>query len=159
MLKAQELCWQKGLVGLHDLDGATSFRALQSLHRQGLLGLRVIKNLPVDLLDQAIALGLESGFGDDWLRIGSIKIFADGALGTRSALLFAPYGDDPDNYGITVTDKALMLEQALRASREGLSLAIHAIGDRAVHDVLDVLEAVRGDETERGIQEWSPYGF
>ncbi|MGD9315380.1 MAG: amidohydrolase [Anaerolineae bacterium] len=151
MRKAQELCWQVGLVGLHDLDGATSFRALQSLHRQGQLGLRVIKNLPVDLLEHAIALGLQSGFGDDWLRIGSIKIFADGALGTRSALLFAPYGDDPRNYGITVTDKALMLEQALRASREGLSLAIHAIGDRAVHDVLDVLEVVRGDEAERGI--------
>jgi hypothetical protein len=151
MRKAQELCWQVGLVGLHDLDGASSFRALQSLHRQGQLGLRVIKNLPVDLLEHAVALGLQSGFGDDWLRIGSIKIFADGALGTRSALLFAPYGDDPRNYGITVTDKALMLEQALRASREGLSLAIHAIGDRAVHDVLDVLEVVRGDEAERGI--------
>jgi len=151
MLKAQKLCWQKGLAGLHDLDGATSFRALQSLHQQEELGLRVIKNLPVELLDQAIALGLQSGFGDDRLRIGSIKIFADGALGTRSALLFAPYGDDASNCGIAVTDKALMLEQAMRASKHGLSLAIHAIGDRAVHDVLDVLEAVRGEESEIGI--------
>ena len=151
MNKAQALCWQKGLVGLHDLDGAASFRALQWLHQRGKLGLRVVKNLPVDLLDQAITLGLQTGLGDDWLRIGSVKIFADGALGTRSALLYAPYGDDPGNLGIAVTEKALMLEQAQRASQNGLSLAIHAIGDRAVHRVLDVLEAVREEEARRGI--------
>jgi predicted amidohydrolase YtcJ len=151
MLEAQELCWQKGLVGLHDLDGAASFRALQWVHQQKKLGLRVVKNLPVDLLDQAIALGLQSGFGDDWLRIGSIKIFADGALGTRSALMSAPFADDSRNCGIAVTDKERMTERALRASEAGLSLAIHAIGDRAVHEVLDVLEAVRGQEARRGI--------
>jgi predicted amidohydrolase YtcJ len=148
---AQELCWQKGLTGLHDLDGETCFRGLQWLHQRGRLGLRVVKNLPVDLLDHAVALGLESGLGDAFLRIGSIKIFADGALGTRSALLFEPYGDDPGNCGITVTDKALMTEQALLASEKGLSLAIHAIGDRAAHDVLDVLEVVRQSEAERGV--------
>lgn len=151
MRQAQELCWRKGLVGLHDLDGEASFRALQWLHRRGELGLRVVKNLPVDLLEHAIALGLQSGFGDSFLRIGSIKIFGDGALGTRSALLFAPYGDDPGNCGIAVTDKALMGEQACQASANGLSLAIHAIGDRAVHDVLDVLEVVRDQETKRGL--------
>ena len=151
MRKAQELCWQKGLVGLHDLDGAACFRALQWLHRRGQLGLRIVKNLPVDLMDHAIALGLQSGFGDGFLRIGSIKIFADGALGTRSALMFAPYGDDPGNRGIAVTDKALMAEQAYQASEKGLSLAIHAIGDKAVHDVLDVLETVRANEAKRGI--------
>jgi predicted amidohydrolase YtcJ len=152
MLKAQEFCWQKGLVGLHDLDGAASFRALQWLHQQKKLGLRVVKNLPVDLLGHAKTLGLQSGFGDEWLRIGSIKIFADGALGTRSALMYAPYADDPDNCGIAVTDKERMTEQALQASEQGLSLAIHAIGDRAVHEVLDVLEAVRGAEARRGLR-------
>ncbi len=151
MRKAQELCWRKGLVGLHDLDGEASFRALQWLHQHGELELRIIKNLPVDLMDHAIALGLRSGFGDDFLRVGSIKIFADGALGTRSALLHAPYGDDIGNRGIIVTDKALMTEQACRASENGLSLAIHAIGDKAVHDVLDVLETVRANEAKRGI--------
>jgi predicted amidohydrolase YtcJ len=151
MLEAQELCWRTGLVGIHDLDGAACFRALQYLHQGGSLGLRVVKNLPVDLMEHAIALGLESGFGDAFLRIGSVKIFADGALGTRSALLSAPYGDDPENHGITVTEKTLMTEQALRASESGLSLAIHAIGDRAAHDVLDVLELVRQQEASSGI--------
>ena len=151
MLQAQEMCWRKGLVGLHDLDGEACFRALQYLHQQGSLGLRVVKNLPVELMEHAIALGLTSGFGDAFLRIGSVKIFADGALGTRSALLSAPYGDDPGNCGITVTEKALMAEQALRASENGLSLAIHAIGDRAAHDVLDILELVRKQESSRGV--------
>jgi predicted amidohydrolase YtcJ len=151
MQQAQELCWQKGVVGLHDLDGETSFEALQWLHRREKLGLRVVKNLPVHLMDHAIALGLKSGFGDSHLRIGSVKIFADGAMGTRSALFFEPYGDDPGNCGIPVTDKALMTEQALLASEHGLSLAIHAIGDRAAHDVLDVLEVVRAHEAARGV--------
>lgn len=151
MLKAQELCWQKGLVGIHDLDGVSSFRALQRLHQQNRLELRVVKHLPVDLLDQAVALGLQTGFGDDLLRIGSIKIFADGALGTRSALMFAPFADDPGNHGIAVTDTERMTEQALRASENGLSLAIHAIGDRGIHEALNVLEVVRGQEARRGI--------
>ena len=151
MIQAQEHCWQKGLVGLHDLDGGACFRALQWLHDREKLELRVVKNLPVGLMDHAVALGLQSGFGDEFLRIGSVKIFADGALGTRSALLFAPYGDDSRNCGIAVTDKELMTDQATLASENGLSLAIHAIGDKAVHDVLDVLEVVRHSESARGI--------
>jgi predicted amidohydrolase YtcJ len=151
MLKAQEHCWQNGLVGLTDYDGEACFKALQWLHRHDKLEMRVVKSIPVYLLDHALTLGLQSGFGDDFLRIGSIKIFADGALGTRSALMMAPYEDDPHNYGIAVTDRELMKEQASLASEHGLSLAIHALGDRAVRDVLDVLEAVRGEEAKRGI--------
>jgi predicted amidohydrolase YtcJ len=152
MIKAQEHCWQRGLVGLHDLDGESSFRALQWLNQRGELGMRIVKHLPSQLLNHAVALGLQSGFGDDFLRIGGIKIFADGAMGTRSALLSEPYGDNPHNYGIIVTDKESMMEQASLASEKGLSLAIHAIGDRAVHDVLDVLEQVRVQESRRGVQ-------
>jgi len=151
MFKAQEHCWQKGLVGLHDFDGEASFKALQWLHRQGSLGMRIVKNIPVYLLEHAIAVGLQSGFGDDFLRVGGIKIFADGTLGMRLAFMMEPYQDDPNNYGLATTDKALMKEQASLASEHGLSLTIHAIGDRAVHDVLDVLEAVREEEAQRGI--------
>ncbi len=151
MFKAQEYCWQRGLVGLHDFDGEASFKALQWLHRQGDLGMRIVKNIPVYLLEHAIALGLQSGFGDDFLRVGGIKIFADGTLGMRLALMMEPYLDDPSNYGLATTNKALMKEQALLASKHGLSLTIHAIGDQAVHDVLDVLEAVREEEAQRDV--------
>ncbi len=151
MLRAQEHCWQKGLVGLHDFDGEVCFKALQWLHRRGNLGIRVVKNIPVYLLEHAVAVGLQSGFGDDFLRIGGIKIFADGTLSTRLAFMMEPYEDDSNNCGLATTDKELMKEQASLASEHSLSLTIHAIGDRAVHDVLDVLEAVRDEQIQRGI--------
>ncbi|MCP4538064.1 MAG: amidohydrolase [Chloroflexi bacterium] len=151
MLQAQTHCWQKGLVGLHDFDGEACFKALQWIHQQGDLGMRVVKNIPVYLLEHVIAVGLHSGFGDDFLRVGGIKIFADGTLSTRLALMVAPYEGEPDNYGIATTDKALMKEQSSLASQHLLSLTIHAIGDQALHDVLDVLELVRQEEAQRGV--------
>ncbi len=150
MRHAQTVCWAAGLTGIHDFDGRACFMALQQLQNSGDLGLRVVKNIPVPRLEHALEVGLRSGFGNDWLRIGGIKIFADGALGSRTAAMIAPYEGEPDNRGIVVTDKEEMLEKALAASRGGLSVTIHAIGDRANHDVLDVYEQVRRDEARRG---------
>ncbi len=151
MLDAQEYCWQVGLTGLHDFDGRSCFQALQSLHLRELLGLRIVKNIPVKRLDSAIGVGLRSGFGDDWLRIGGIKIFADGALGPRTATMVEPYENDPQNYGIVVTDKEEMMAYSSRASAHGLSVTTHAIGDKANHDILDVYQAVRKEERASGI--------
>lgn len=149
MRVAQQKCWRLGLTGLHDFDQRDSFIALQMMRQNEELGLRVVKNLPVALLDHAVGVGLRSGFGDDWLRIGGVKIFADGALGPRTAAMLAPYEGEPDNYGIVVTDKEEIKEKVSQASAAGLSATIHAIGDRANHDVLDVYEAVRAEEKER----------
>lgn len=149
MRPAQAYCWSVGLTGLHDFDGRDCFVALQMLREADELGLRVVKNVPVYRLEHALGVGLRSGFGDDWLRIGGVKMFADGALGSRTAAMIAPYEGEPDNYGIVVTDKEEMLEKARQASAGGLSLTIHAIGDRANHDVLDVYEFLRREEKER----------
>lgn len=152
MRHAQTICWQAGLVGLHDFDGRLSFQALQTLHANRELGMRILKNIPVYRLEHAIGVGLRSGFGDDWLRIGGVKIFADGALGAKTAAMIAPYENEPDNYGIVVTEKEEMMEKATQASANGLSVTVHAIGDRANHDVLDVYEVLRQQEKERASQ-------
>ena len=101
-------------------------------------------------MPNALELGIRWGFGDDWIRIGGLKLFADGALGQRTALMVEPYEGEPDNYGIGVVDKEEMRELVSRASAAGLPSTIHAIGDRAVHDVLDVFENVRHEEQARG---------
>ena len=145
----QQNCLEAGLTGFHDYDGRSCFQAVQYLHSNGDLQLRVVKNIPVKLLDQAIDLGLRSGFGDDWLRIGGVKMFADGALGPRTAAMLSPYENEPDNRGIVVTEKEEMMGKAMAASAAGLSVTIHAIGDRANHEVLDVYEAVRQEEIKR----------
>lgn len=144
-----------GVTGFHDFDGADSFRALQVLHAEGRLSLRVTKNILVRYLDEALDMGLRGGFGDDFLRIGSIKIFADGALGSRTGATFEPYEGEPGNRGLIVTDQEDLVQMAHKATLGGFSCAIHAIGDRAVHNVLDAYESVRKIEAENGISRLS----
>jgi hypothetical protein len=151
MSEAQSLAWAAGLTGLHDYDNPSCMVALQRLREQDRLGLRVVKQINAPWINHAHELGIRSGFGDDWLRIGSLKIFADGALGPRTAHMIEPFENEPDNYGIVVTDKEEMFDLVRRASAAGMSSAIHAIGDRAVHDVLDVFEAVRAEEAAQNI--------
>lgn len=150
MKNAQTLALASGLTGFHDFDTINCLRALQILRERGELSLRVVKNINKEWIHHALGLGLRWGFGDDWIRIGAQKIFADGALGPRTAFMIAAYEGEPDNFGIATIDKEEMAELVSAASAAGLPSTIHAIGDRAVHDVLDVLEAVRKQEAQRG---------
>jgi predicted amidohydrolase YtcJ len=141
--------WQAGIVALHnanDTADGLAFRTYQELRRRGELGLRVLQQIPACNLEHARALGLRSGLGDARLRVGGIKLFADGALGSRTANMLQPYRTEPDNWGVAAADPEEMLEQALAASAAGLSLSIHAIGDRANRDVLNILAEVRRQE-------------
>lgn len=150
MVSAQQQALAAGLTGLHDFDGPDCLRALQILRERGQLALRVTKQINCEWIDAALETGLRSGFGDDWLRMGAQKIFADGALGPRTALMLAPYDDDPDNLGVAVVEREEMQALVSRASAAGMATTIHAIGDRAVHDVLDVFETARQEEAARG---------
>ncbi len=132
-------------------DRSDSFMALQQLHKQGKLKLRVLKNLPVELLDQAYELGLGTGFGDDWLRIGSVKAFMDGALGPHTAAMFQPYIGEEDNRGILNMDGEELFEYGRKAAEVGLAMTVHAIGDRANHEVLNAYEQLRNYEKENNL--------
>ncbi|MBN2118257.1 MAG: amidohydrolase [Anaerolineales bacterium] len=151
MEKAQAILWKMGLTGIHDFDRRDSFLALQQLRAQGKLRLRVLKNLPVELLDQAYELGLSAGFGDDWLRIGFIKAFMDGALGPHTAAMFQPYVGEETNRGILNMDREELFEHGRKAAQAGLAMAVHAIGDRANHEVLAAFEQLRKYELENGM--------
>jgi predicted amidohydrolase YtcJ len=134
---------QRGLTGVHCMDGGAgiqSFKTYQRLRQQSRLTLRIVKQLPVEALDAITEIGLRSGFGDTWLRIGGIKMFADGALGPRTAAMLAPYEGEPDNYGIATFEREALFETVLKCNQNGLAAVVHAIGDRANHDVLDAFE-------------------
>lgn len=153
--RAQETLWEMGITGVHDFDRQDCFTALQSLHAAGELRLRVLKSLPIEAMEHAIALGLRSGFGDDFLRIGGLKAFADGALGPHTAAMLAPYENEPGNRGMLLLDAEELVELGRRAVANGLSLAVHAIGDRANHEVLNAFERLlkdRGRRTGDGAQ-------
>jgi predicted amidohydrolase YtcJ len=148
MEKAQPILWKMGLTGIHDFDRRDSFMALQKLQAQGKLKLRILKNMPVELLDQAHQLGLRSGFGNDMLRIGNIKAFMDGALGPHTAAMFQPYIGEGENRGILNMDGEELFEHGRKAAQVGLGMTVHAIGDRANHEVLNAYEQLRSYEAE-----------
>jgi predicted amidohydrolase YtcJ len=110
--------------------------------------LRVVK-VSAHNLAKAIELGLRSGFGDDWLRIGS-TVFADGALGPQTAWMLERSKDQAAC--ISTLSEAEMVESVRRANAAGLSCAIHAIGDRACRTVLDVYEEVGSRELRNRIE-------
>jgi predicted amidohydrolase YtcJ len=147
---AQPALWRMGLTGVHDFDQRSCFMALQILHQRGDLKLRVTKSIPRDLLPHAFELGLRSGFGDDMLRIGSVKVFMDGALGPRTAAMFQPYLNEPENRGILNMDGEELVEVGKQAVDVGLSVAVHAIGDRANHEVLNAFARLRDYERAKG---------
>ncbi len=146
--KAQPILWKMGITGVHDFDRRQSFMALQSLRAKGKLKLRVCKNIPVESVEQANDLGLRTGFGDEMLWIGSVKAFMDGALGPRTAAMFQPYEGEKENRGILNMDGEELFDHARKAADVGLSMTVHAIGDRANHEVLNAFEQLRNYETQ-----------
>jgi hypothetical protein len=138
-----------GITSAHDFDRSATWRAAQELDAAGRLGFRLLLSIPVASIDAAIALGLRSGSGSETLRFGPVKMFADGTLGSATALLEAPYAGGAGapaaaSTGIEVTSRDEMAAVCTRAFHAGLSVAIHAIGDRAVRNALDAIAAPLG---------------
>lgn len=148
---AQKVLWSQGITGVHDFDRSLSFAALQILNQHDQLRLRVLKSIPIEDLPHAIAIGLRSGFGNDFLRIGSVKLFADGALGPQSAAMLQPYEGEPEKTGMLFMDAEQIFEYGQQASANGFSMAIHAIGDRANHEVISAYQQLRGFETRQSL--------
>ena len=105
---------------------------------------------PADAGAFGLDLGLGTGFGDDVLRLGPVKIFADGSLIGRTAAMHAPFADDPDNSGSLQREPEELRELLLKAHRGGWQIATHAIGDRAVSTVLDCYEAAQREHPRPG---------
>lgn len=136
-----------GLTGIHDIrlmndaDGARALRAFGRLRQDGRLDLRCTVALPGERLEEAVALGLRTGFGDDRLRIGHVKFFADGGIGARTAWMREPFLDAGSGMALTPPDE--LAAAARRAEAAGLSVMIHAIGDRAVQEVITLFAALK----------------
>lgn len=132
-----------GLTGIHDQrverEGQESLRLFQALHRAETLSLRVHANIAADYLGEAAQLGLQAGFGDDTLWLGHVKAFADGTMGSATAHMLAPFEGQPDNTGIVVTPAEELWQLIVTAGEVGFPISVHAIGDRAVREVLDVM--------------------
>jgi predicted amidohydrolase YtcJ len=144
-LAASAALHRLGLVGIHNFtgtteDGPANFVTFQRLRAQGALTMRIVACVPDSLIDAADGAGLRTGLGDAWLRVGPLKIFADGTLGSQTASMIEPFEGHPGNCGIQVRTPQEIDRLVGRAIAAGLWTAIHAIGDRANRNVLDVYE-------------------
>ncbi len=143
--------WTRGITSvhiMHDREDMRNFRTLQRLREEGLRLIRSLVYFPASRLEDVIRLGLRSGFGDAFVRVGGIKFFADGTLGSQTAAMLAPFNGS-DNVGVLVTPPEELYEGIFRASNAGLAVAVHAIGDRANHEVLNIFDVMRKEETNR----------
>jgi predicted amidohydrolase YtcJ len=141
-----------GVTSIHVPEGRTSFQAFQRLLSRGELRLRVCMLIPVESLDAVTKVGLMTGFGNEMVRVGMVKLFADGALGSQTAAMLEPYEGDPENRGVLVTPREEMRRVMATALTRGLGVAVHAIGDRANRLILDVIEEVADSEAGRPIR-------
>jgi len=136
---------RRGVTAVHDKDGWIGAPEIfQRLHEREGLTLRVWQSLPWRKLPELEALGVRSGFGHGFLRLGYLKVFMDGTLGSQTAWML-------DGSGVQITSGEELAEIVRRAARAGWPVAVHAIGDRANREALDAFEATRA--------EWAPAGL
>jgi predicted amidohydrolase YtcJ len=135
----------RGVTCVHDKDGwLGALRVWQRLRADDRLTLRVWQSLPAEQVDELAELGIRSGFGDGFLRIGYLKAFMDGTLGSQTARLL-------DGSGVEITSGEQLEDYIRRGAAAGLPVAVHAIGDLANREALDAFERTR--------EIWQPLGL
>jgi predicted amidohydrolase YtcJ len=137
----------RGVTAVHDKDGwLGAARLWQTLHAQGRLSLRVWQSLPHEHLDRLAEAGIPPGLGDGFLRIGYLKAFMDGTLGSQTARLL-------DGSGVEITSGEQLAEIVRRAAEAGWPVAVHAIGDLANREALDAFERTQEHWQPRGLRQ------
>jgi predicted amidohydrolase YtcJ len=172
ILRAQDEALKRGITGVESLEQASSYAALRRARDRGKLTVRALMGIPHRSLapspattvaprpgapapatpqirdtapfdfESALRTGLRTGEGDEWVRLGHVKFFTDGALGSQTAALEEPYEGTADR-GILTFDPIELRTDVARAAAAGLAVAIHAIGDRAVRVALDAIAPTR----------------
>ncbi len=142
---ALDQCLERGVTTIHDIvTSADPTRAYQELLREGRLHARV--SLLPRVIESHIGsqslleLGLLTGFGNEWLRIGGVKMSIDGGITGRNACFYEPYEDDPHNHGIIRIQQDELKDTVFKCHQAGLRCCVHAIGDRAFDMALDAYE-------------------
>jgi len=151
--QAMEHAASVGVTSVQDMNPSyEDVKAYAELEERGLLTLRIyVAPLEPDWRDQA-KIGIRHGFGTTFLRMGAVKGYADGSLGSETAYFFDPYTDDPKSHGLLSEEMhppAAMQQRLKSADAAGLQLCIHAIGDRAISTILDMFEQIEKSNGKR----------
>jgi len=140
----------KGITSACDADcSPEDLQAWQDAHDAGELKMRGYCLMSVRALDRMIAAGIHTGFGDEWVRVGGIKQYADGSISERTARLAQPYDGMPDYYGLFLSSEEELYERGRKARLAGWQLATHANGDVAIDRILTVYERLQREMPAR----------
>jgi predicted amidohydrolase YtcJ len=132
-----------GVTSAQDNSAWEDFEVYQELKEEKKLTVRITEWLPfAEPLDELLNRRAQGGTSDPWLRTGAFKIVTDGALGSHTAAMLAPYSDDPNSSGIMTIETEKLKALAIERDKAGFQLAFHAIGDKANRIALDVFESV-----------------
>jgi predicted amidohydrolase YtcJ len=138
-----------GVTSVQDMSAGTDVAVYQELARQEKLKTRIYAVSALGDWQRWQRTGVQRAFGDALIRVGGLKGFADGSLGSTTAWFFEPYLDAPDSKGLAVVDMAQAFETVAAADRAGLQVMIHAIGDRANDEILKIYERVEKETGAR----------
>jgi predicted amidohydrolase YtcJ len=146
LLEGQKKLLKLGIVGVGDFDTwPTILTDLSALEQSKKLQLRICKMIYDDVLDESIARGVRTGQGNDHLRAGYLKLYADGALGSQTAYMFQPYIGQPGNFGVETLTRTQLENYIGRVVKAGISVAIHAIGDKANFQTIQAIKRYSSD--------------
>jgi predicted amidohydrolase YtcJ len=138
---------ERGVTAVHDKDGwLGALRLWRRLEERGSLSLRVWQSIPHEKLDHAASIGMRSGMGSPYLRLGYLKVFMDGTLGSQTAWML-------DGSGVRITSGDELTDIVRRGAAAGFPVAVHAIGDLANREALDAFEATRDVWQARGLRQ------
>jgi predicted amidohydrolase YtcJ len=146
-----------GVTSIHDISSTEDVRAYQTLEAHDELTLRIYCITPLPQWEAPATAGLRAAFGNDWIHLGALKGFADGSLGSTTALFEQPFTDAPQTSGLPnamMLPEGNMLKMALGADKAGLQLAVHAVGDKANRIMLDVYTEVAKQNGPRDERRW-----
>ena len=140
---------QQGVTSVHNMGSWDDLAVFERAHASGRLKTRVYAAVPLATWQQLRDTVAARGRGDDWLRIGALKGFVDGSLGSHTAAMLEPFTDSPRDTGLLVNTPENLYAWTAGADKAGLHVLVHAIGDRAIRLQLDIFERVARQNGER----------
>ncbi|MDI6699261.1 MAG: amidohydrolase [Candidatus Saccharicenans sp.] len=152
ILRALDHARRLGLTGVHADAGLRDLEIYKKLQAEGRLTLRVYAWLPIEGIEEYLKMGLRQGQGDDYLKVGFLKAFIDGTLGSGTALMFEPFADDPTKSGLPQYPEEAFYELLEKAYVNGFQVGVHAIGDKGVNWVLNAVERARQKHGQKDLR-------
>ena len=140
---------EQGVVAVHHMGGWGDLAAFERAHKAGALTTRIYASVPLASWKRLVDTVKARVHGDEWVRIGGLKGFVDGSIGSHTAAMLEPFTDAPNDRGLMVNTEADVYHWTSEADKAGLQVLVHAIGDRAIRTQLDIFERVARENGPR----------